>query len=380
MLFSAKGKSADFSVFFPFSLLQLSMGGRALADKDLKKPLRIFDITRDGRGISKKTALNGSGLKRFFITYKDNFGKLVSTNIFFVLGNFPLFFLVAVLSGLTKAESLIPSSDLFQNLGALFMTNDPTPYSMTLYALEGLHTEVLVNTALSYVFYGISALALFTFGLVNVGTAYILRNIAKGEPVFLWTDFFYAIKRNWKQALPFGMIDAAICALLGFNVYWTIITADGGFLQSMMFWANIVVIIIYFFMRCYIYVQMVTFKLSVYKILKNSLIFSLIGLKRNILALLGSLVLILFEIMFIFSLGGVLVPLAVAMPLAIAFSTMAYMKVYASYFKIKEIMIDPYMEEHPEEFPEEEPVEVIMRDDVSESERLAEIKKKNGIN
>jgi hypothetical protein len=43
-------------------------------------------------------------------------------------------------------------------------------------------------------------------------------------------------------------------------------------------------------------------------------------------------------------------------------------------------MIDPYMEEHPEEFPEEEPVEVIMRDDVSEAERLAEIKRRNGVN
>ena len=56
------------------------------------------------------------------------------------------------------------------------------------------------------------------------------------------------------------------------------------------------------------------------------------------------------------------------------------MKVYASYFKIKEIMIDPYLEEHPEERPTEyDDVEVIMRDDVTEKERLEEIKKRNNI-
>jgi hypothetical protein len=55
------------------------------------------------------------------------------------------------------------------------------------------------------------------------------------------------------------------------------------------------------------------------------------------------------------------------------------MKVYAAYFKIKEIMIDPYYEEHPEERPDRSDVETIMRDDVTEKERLAKIKKEHGI-
>ena len=85
-------------------------------------------------------------------------------------------------------------------------------------------------------------------------------------------------------------------------------------------------------------------------------------------------------ILFLFGSGGILVPLAVAAPLAILFSTMAFMKVYASYFKIKEIMIDPYLEEHPEERPyEDQESEIIMRDDVTEKERLEEIKRRNNI-
>ena len=42
-------------------------------------------------------------------------------------------------------------------------------------------------------------------------------------------------------------------------------------------------------------------------------------------------------------------------------------------------MIDPYLAEHPEEAPEESDEEAIMHDDVTERERLEEIKKRNGI-
>ncbi len=344
-----------------------------------KKRFRLFDLQREGRGISKKEPINESGLKRFFITYKENFGKLISANMFFVIGNFPILFLIITLSGYTKAAGYLPMSDVFQNLGALVSANAPTPFTMSLYALYGLQDQILVDTTLTYVFYAIAALTVFTFGIVNVGTAYILRNIAMGEPVFVWNDFWYAVKRNWKQALPFGIIDALIHVVLVYNIYTTLAyTSD--FLMSMMFWSNVLLAVLYFSMRCYIYVQMVTFKLSVFKIIKNSLIFTLLGLKRNMMALLGTLVAVFLEIIFLFSAGGFLLPVAIAFPLAIMLASMAYMKVFASYFKIKEIMILPYMEEHPEEFSNShEDDEVIMRDDVTERERLLEIKKRNNI-
>ena len=343
-----------------------------------KKRFRLFDLQREGRGISKKEKLSESGLKRFFITYKNNFGKMVYCNIYMVLGNFPALFLIAVLSGLTKLSAYAPISDSFFNLGGIYMIEPTTPFSMSLYALNGLQDQMLVNSTLSYVFYGIGALVLLTFGCVNVGTAYILRNIAKGEPVFIWHDFWYAIKRNWKQALPFGVIDGIINGILIFNIYTTVVSG-GSFLTSMMFWANIVLTVLYFFMRCYIYVQMVTFKLSVFKIMKNSLIFALLGFKRNILALLGSILFVLLEIVFFFSLGGLLVPFGIAAPLAVMLSSMAYMKVYAAYFKIKTVMIDPYYAEHPELVESHEDEEIVMHDDVTERERLAEIKKRNNI-
>ena len=126
---------------------------------------------------------------------------------------------------------------------------------------------------------------------------------------------------------------------------------------------------------------MVTFKLSIYKLIKNSLIFALLGIKRNILAFLGIAVFILLEFLFIFAFGGVLISFAIALPLLLFFSSAAYMKVYAAYFKLEELIIEPYYAEHPEERPSNdyEDEEVIMRDDVTAKEHLEEVKKRNGI-
>ena len=173
------------------------------------------------------------------------------------------------------------------------------------------------------------------------------------------------------------MIDIGICALLCWNIY-TMFSSEN-FLTSMFFWTSVLIFILYFFMRYYMYVQMVTFKLSVFKMMKNSLIFTLLGLKRNLMALLGIIVCLILEILFLFGLGGLLLPFAVAAPLALLFSLFAFMKVYAAYFKIKEVMIDPYYEAHPELRPDANDEEAIMHDDVTENERLEEIKRRNGI-
>lgn len=342
------------------------------------KRFKLFDYNRNGAGVSKSTSERQRGsLKGFFISYKDNIGKIISVNIFMVLGNFPFIFLIAALAGFTKTSSFLPMNDVFQNLSAVFFTAPKDVGNMALYGLYGIQNELLVPTNTTYAFYGISALTLFTFGFVNVGTAYILRNIAKGEPIFPWSDFWYAVKRNWQQALVFGIIDGVIISVLCYNIY-SMTTYGGVFFTDLMFWSNVVIFILYFFMRYYVYIQMVTFKLSVFKIIKNSLIFALLGFKQNILALLGIILLVGLNVSLFAVFGGYLISFAVALPLLLLLASCAYMKVYAAYFKIKKIMIDPYLKDHPEEASGFD-ADPLMHDDVSEKERIDEIKRRNGI-
>ena len=342
-----------------------------MKDQNLRKTFRLYDPAKEGKGISKNASELPMGMRRFFITFKDNLGKLVSINIFMVLGNFPILFAIAALAGYTQNKVFLPISDLFQNIRPLIVSGgDPDALSLLFYGMEGMQHQTLSPGVLTYVFYGIGILFLFTFGLVNVGCAYLLRNLVKGEPLFVWTDFWHSVKTNYKQAIPMGIIDALICVLLPLNIYSMLLNPTG-FFTSFMLWSNIFIFIAFFFMRYYIYVQIVTFKLSIFKIIKNSLIFSLLGFKRNLVAFLAIIAGLILEGIFIFAFGGILLPFALAAPLILFLAFFAYIKVDASYAKIDQFMIEPYKEEKPV-VEAETP---IMHDDVTERERLKEIKK-----
>ena len=329
-----------------------------------KKKFRLFDSQREGKGVTKEQVANqGIGLKRFFRLYKDNLGKLFSLNIMMVLGCLPLLFAILALSGTVSQEYAAPASSLFPLIRAESAGQAAaTPASLVVLAVDGLQTAERAPTFWTYFFLGLSGLTVFTFGFVNVGAAYVTRGIVMGDPVFPYSDFFYAIKRNWRQALIYGVIDFIALALLGFDLY-TLFTGSGSILTYFLLWTTVVIFILYIFMRYYLYLQMVTFDLSIKKLLKNSLIFSILGLKRNVLALLGTLFYLFLNIMFLFGLGGYFIFLGIALPLMILFSHVKFMGTYAAYYKMKEIMIDPLQKEEekdnsesangPDELPEE---------------------------
>jgi uncharacterized membrane protein YesL len=112
----------------------------------------------------------------------------------------------------------------------------------------------------------------------------------------------------------------------------------GGVVNAFMFGAMVVFSGVYLAMRSYLYIMMSTFKLKSFKLLKNAFIFSVLGFKRNIMAFLGT-ALVLFINYYVFM---VFLPLGVILPFVITLSLVQFMGIYAAYPKMKEIMIDPY--------------------------------------
>lgn len=326
-----------------------------MEDKKKKKRFRLFDTQREGKGVSKEDANVTPDLRGFWRGFRRDFTRLIRVNLMIVLGSFPLIFAIIALSGVLNQEYSAPVSDtLYQSLygTALLEGGELSPALLARLGIDGLQYSASAPTTLTWVFYGLSALVIFTFGCVNVGTAYLIRNMIMGEPVFIWSDFWYAIKNNFKQAFLYGIVDALLLFLIPFNII-TLLSGSGTLFNSILFWMTIVIGVLYFFMRFYIYLQMVTFDLSLGKILKNSLIFSLLGIKRNLMALLGIILLVFIEYFCIFlgysiGLQGFLVPFGVALPLIAIFAVGAYMATFAAYFKVKEIMIDPQMKETEE--------------------------------
>lgn len=350
-----------------------------MKDKNKKSQgLKLIRIADEGKGVSKTESELPPSFKRFFLCLRNNLGKLLTLNILMVAGNFPLIFIIIALAGYTQTEYMLPLSDAFQNLGGFAAGGGYSPADMAQYAVYGMMHNTLSPTGWTYLLYGIGALSLFTLGPVNVGAAYVLRNMVASEPVFTFEDFRGAIKKNWRAALPFGIVDTLILGLLVFNVY-SMVSSISSFFSSFMFWSNLVLLLVYLVMRVYIYLEMVTFDLPISKMVKNALILSLLGWKRNLVCMLGVALLLFFELFFLIGAGGLLLPFAVALPLIYLLSVTLFILVYGTYFMVKQYMIDPYLAEHPELVPTYDDEEPIMHDDVTERERLEEIKRRNGI-
>lgn len=315
--------------------------------EEKKKKFNLFDMNRDGKGVEKGDFISTPDLKGFFKSYKSRFGRLLSVNIFMILGNFPFLFAAIAFSGYFNIKSTAATSHIFPVLHGISL-HESSPLLAVMNGVYGLQTEISDFTFISYIFFGLSALILFTFGLVNVGTTYITRNMIKGDPVFMWSDFWYAIRKNKKQGIIMGILDLVFMVLITYDIiffYYNI----GSFYFNVMYFVSLALAVLYFFMRFYIYLLIITFDLSLFKVLKNSFIFTIIGFKRNILAAIGIALLVYLNYIIL----SLIFPLGLILPFVLTLSNCAYMSCFAAYFKIKEIMIDPY---HTETEPDDDQV------------------------
>ena len=153
------------------------------------------------------------------------------------------------------------------------------------------------------------------------------------------SDYFYGIKRNWKQAIFVGIADLAIMIVLGVDFIHLYQTTGSAYFD-LMYAAVFAIAIIYFFMRFYIYLLLITFEMKFTKILKNSLIFSVLGIKRNLLASLGIAVMLAFNVALFFLLLPSSIP--IILPCIYFFSFSAFMATYAAYPIIDRYLIKPY--------------------------------------
>ncbi len=326
-----------------------------------KKRFRLFDMNKDGKGITKEQAARLKPTLRGFFSYlRRDFGKLIQIDMFLILGNFPLIFALLAFSGIGMAAHVAPATPLLPTLEGVASFEGMSAALASLFGIGGMHTTLYTPTTVTYVLYALSALVIFTFGFVSVGTTYIIRNMLRGEPVFLWSDFWYAVRRNWKQGLVMGILDVLCLVLLVGDM--AIMLADGSSFMGILVGVIFVFFILYLWMRPYLYLQIVTFDLTVFKIFKNALIFALLGIKRNLMALLGVLLLVVIALLMLFGFYGILIPFAFAFMVAFLPSLAGYIFNFAAYFKVKEIMIDPYLAEHPEENGDGEDVERIAVD------------------
>ena len=302
---------------------------------------------RDGKGVEKDDTIKGYSPVNFFRLYFRRFMNMITINLLYIFGNFPVLFLILAISGFFSKNAVAPSSLLFPFLNGISTAGGASPELSVLFGIGGVTENVYVPNTATYILYAIGALIVVTFGLVNVGCTYLIRETVRGEHVFVFEDFFSTIKKNFWQGLGFGIFDMLVLSLCLY-ANWSYLVNYASY--SILFFASVAMTILYLFVRFYIYLMIVTFDLKPLQILKNSFIFAILSFGKNLLSLI--ICAALAGIAFISSMA--FMPIGVIMAVVLMFSTMTYTTMYICYPKVEKLMIEPYYEEHPKERPVQE--------------------------
>ena len=319
-----------------------------------RKKFNLFDVMTGNRTSKKdagrKDMESPRNLKFFFKLLGMEFSRFFHVNLMFIIGNFPIVFLLIGFAGFFNDTAVAARSSLFPAVVGMTEAS-VNPLSAALFGVHGTQLPQSVQTTTTLVFFILGALLLFTLGPVTCGLTRILRSVVKGEPVFFFHDFFETIKKNWRQALIMGFLDGVFLIVIVYDILFFKAQVDysnSSFFSGIMFWGSIFIAFCYLIMRMYIYPMLITFKLSIPKIIKNAFVFTFLGLGRNVLALLGIICVIIFN----FMIAVVFLPLGIILPMVLTIGIIMYIMTYAAWPKIDEVMIKPYY--HPDGTPRKE--------------------------
>ncbi len=317
----------------------------------MKKHLlyRLFTGRRDDLPDAKPED-NTPTFKNFFRIFGRKFWKLISLNLLMLPMVLPI--LIAAMIYLSAARTAIASTPVLAPVyGASIIDHNPT-VSLLLDLFGAPQNVIAYHSVGLYVGIGICALfLLLTFGIMNVGSAYVLRGLVRGDPVFVFSDYFYGIKKNWKQGTLLGALDFIVLLLLTFDI-WFFYGQIGSFWNNVLFYAACAIAVLYMLMRFYLYLLQITFKLSIRKILKNALIFTTLGIKRNLMAMLGVGLLIGINALLIFAFSAINVVIPLVLPVLYFLPVTAFITTYAAYPVIDRYMIEPFRTPEEKEEPE----------------------------
>ncbi len=122
-------------------------------------------------------------------------------------------------------------------------------------------------------------ISVFGAGPATSGMTYIMRNFAREENAWVWSDFFAAVKGNFKQSLVVFVTDIIMVVLFTGAVFaYSNLTGYAAIIRYILYFG----ITIFTIMHMYIYPIMVTFDLKLIDIYKNSFIFAILKLPSNL--------------------------------------------------------------------------------------------------
>ncbi|MBP3655337.1 MAG: YesL family protein [Clostridia bacterium] len=257
----------------------------------------------------------------FFLVLKDHLFDLIKVNLLQLIFWIP--FLVWTYINFMALQS-IDTAVLSEENGAAQMLSEMSGYLMMW--LIGLIPCIAIT------------------GPSSAGAAYVMRNWARDQHAFLFSDFKDAFKGNWKQALGVSVMTSFAPILTYTAVMYYGQLADSNLAMMLPLMLVLCVMMIWSLMLPLLYPMMIGYELTFKNLLKNSMLMALASLPKMVLSRL--ITLIPLAVLFVFSIyyGNMIVMLVVVL-YYLLFGFAASRLIYASFANG---IFDKYLNPHIE--------------------------------
>lgn len=133
-------------------------------------------------------------------------------------------------------------------------------------------------------------ICLFITGPMLAGVTLLMRSWSRGEPCMRWQTLFGGMKRNWKQALGFSLIEG-LMPLAAYSTlrYYGGLGDSAGVGYYVLFGFCALVILFALLMRQLVYTLAVTYELKFGQIVKNAFLLTFLELPKSLFTLLKNI-------------------------------------------------------------------------------------------
>lgn len=200
------------------------------------------------------------------------------------------------------------------------------------------------NLILINLLYLLSCLPIITIGPATAAVSKILRNYAREEHAFIFSDFWETFKQNFWKSIGISVLNVILFSILYFDISFflsnneqiiNVSSTMPPLIRIISLAVTLSGLVLLLFFNYYVFTMLVTFKLNFKQLLKNSFIFALIGFWRNILITIILAIITLLVYIYLLPVGGVFLIL-------LYFSTCGLIINFITYPLIKKHMIDGY--------------------------------------
>ncbi len=274
--------------------------------------LSLFKINYDkpGRGVEKDEP-EKSAVMNFFTIFFRRLSKFVQLNFIFMI---PCALIAALMFGLFLLP--VPRYEMALTLSSSII-------KLQLWEVYVVPMPIVL-------------LAPFYAGVMVV-----VRRMANKEYVFPWAEYWQGVKDNWKQFLINGIFCYIAYVVLSFSIIYYSGELSSGWFNFIPFALVLILVVLLVFSQLYAPVLMVSVDIKLKPLYKNSLIFAIMGVFRNILIVV-LYVALLFLYFYVVPMMGLTLLIGFALLITIIPVFVAYINVYICYPMIDSYIIKPY--------------------------------------